>query len=188
MKYFLSTAGKKCCKDCTWLLSLARQETGYDLIQIKRGFSQNKHLMKLYPGEPAIILDTGEFYIGDAGGKPILINPSGAAIPQTGSILCIKNKSEWTQGDEVTVPYADMITSDGVTPIADNEGRYSCAVVLDANNVPVGIAFTLDWRYAELSAKFLVGYFNHVDMVEFTESDIDNIIARAESRLEHGTA
>lgn len=76
MKYRLSTAGKKCCKGCTWLLSLARNEEGYDLIQIKRGLSQHRDLMKLYPGEPAVILDTGEFYIGDAAGKPMLINPN----------------------------------------------------------------------------------------------------------------
>ena len=77
MKYFLSTAGRKCCKDCTWLLSLAQKEEGYDLIQFKRGMSENIDQMQLYPGEPAIVLDTGEFYIGDATGKPILINNLG---------------------------------------------------------------------------------------------------------------
>ena len=56
MKYFLSTAGKKCCKGCTWLLSLARNEEGYDLIQLKRGFSKNRDLMKLYPGEGRFII------------------------------------------------------------------------------------------------------------------------------------
>ncbi len=77
MKYVLSTAGRKCCKDCSWLLSLAQKEEGYDLIQFKRGVSENIDQMKLYPGEPAIVLDTGEFYIGDATGKPILINNLG---------------------------------------------------------------------------------------------------------------
>lgn len=183
MKYYLSTAGRKCCKDCTWLLSLARNETGYDLIQFKRGFSQNRDLMKLYPGEPAIILDTGEFYIGDAAGRPILINPNGAAIPDTGGILCIQNDTQWKQGDVVSVPYAAMITSDGTEPIADNEGRYSCAVLLNANNVPVGIGFITQWRASELSARILLGYFNQVDLVEFTEEDLDAIIAHAEARI-----
>lgn len=82
MKYFLSTAGKKCCKGCTWLLSLARKEEGYDLIQFKRGTSNHKNLMKLYPGEPAVILDTGEFYVGDAGGNPILINPDARTLKE----------------------------------------------------------------------------------------------------------
>lgn len=82
MKYFLSTAGKKCCKGCTWLLSLARKEEGYDLIQFKRGTSEHRRLMKLYPGEPAVILDTGEFYIGDAVGNPMLINPGVTTLKQ----------------------------------------------------------------------------------------------------------
>lgn len=184
MKYFLSTAGKKGCKCCTWLLSLAKNEEGYDLIQLKRGFSQNRDLMKLYPGEPAIILDTGEFYIGDAAGRPMLINPGGAAMPDTGDILCIRNDTQWKQGDMVSVPYADMITSDGTEPIADNEGRYSCAVLLNANNVPVGIGFITRWRAAELSAQVLIGYFNQVALVEFTEGDVDSIIEHAEARLD----
>lgn len=151
---------------------------------MKRGFSQNRDLMKLYPGEPAIILDTGEFYIGDAVGKPILINPNGAAMPDTGDILCIKNDTQWKQGDVVSVPYADMITSDGVEPIADNEGRYSCAVLLNANNAPIGIGFITQWRAPELSASVLLGYFTQVDLVEFTEEDIDAIIAHAVARLQ----
>jgi len=183
MRYFLSTAGKKCCKGCTWLLSLARNEEGYDLIQLKRGFSKNRDLMKLYPGEPAIILDTGEFYIGDATGRPIHINPNGAAMPDTGDILCIRNDTQWKQGDVVSVTYADMITSDGTEPIADNEGKYSCAVLLNANNVPVGIGFITQWRAPELSARILLGYFNQVDLVEFTEEDIDAIIAHAVARI-----
>lgn len=183
MKYFLSTAGKKCCKGCTWLLSLARNEKGYDLIQIKRGFSQNRNLMKLYPGEPAIILDTGEFYIGDASGKPILINPKGAGMPQTGSILCIKHQSGWSQGDVVTVPYSDMITSDGVAPTGVDGGKYSCAAILDENDVPIGVAFKLSWVEAEQSAKFLIGYFNHVNLLEFTTADIDAILEHAEANI-----
>jgi hypothetical protein len=139
--------------------------------------------MKLYPGEPAIILDTGEFYIGDATGRPIHINPNGAAMPDTGDILCIRNDTQWKQGDVVSVPYADMITSDGTEPIAHNEGKYSCAVLLNANNVPVGIGFITQWRAPELSARVLLGYFNHVDLVEFTEKDIDAIIKHAEARI-----
>lgn len=185
MKYYLSTAGKKCCKGCTWLLSLARNEEGYDLIQLKRGFSQNRKLMKLYPGEPAIIMDTGEFYIGDASGRPILINPSGAAMPETGDILCIRNNAEWHQGDTVSVPYSEMITSDGDTPTDIEAGRYSCAVIINANNVPVGIGFVVDWQETELSASFCLGFFNQVDLAEFTEDDIDKIIAHAESRLDN---
>lgn len=184
MKYFLSTAGKKCCKDCTWLLSLAKQENGYDLIQIKRGFSQNRNLMKLYPGEPAIILDTGEFYIGDATGRPILINPSGGfVLPNSGNIICVEDKSEWAHGSQIVIPYEDMITSDGVQPEYANDGVYSCAVIIDEASVPVGIAFKLDWNYSESSALFMVGYFNQDKIVEFTESDIDAIIHHAEMRL-----
>lgn len=33
MKYYLLTAGKKCCRGCTWLPHLARNEEGYDLMQ-----------------------------------------------------------------------------------------------------------------------------------------------------------
>ena len=59
----------------------------------------------------------------------------------------------------------------------------SCAVILNANNVPVGVGFITQWRAPELSAKFLLGYFNQVDSVEFTEEDVDAIIAHAEARL-----
>lgn len=184
MKYFLSTSGKKCCEECTWLLSLARKENGYDLIQIKRGFSENRGKMKLYPGEPAIIMDTGEFYIGDANGKPILINPSGGmVIPNAGNILCIRNKSEWSQGDTVEVSYSDMITSDGITPISENDDVYSCAVILNAMDVPVGIAFKVDWNHTDTSATFIVGYFNYTELVEFTRADVDAIIQHAEEEM-----
>lgn len=183
MKYFLSTAGKKCCKGCTWLLSLARNEEGYDLIQLKRGLSEHKHLMKLYPGEPAIILDTGEFYIGDAEGRPILINPDGAAMPVTGSILCIRNQSDWTQGSTVTVDYADMITSD-YKPVGYSDiGRYGCAVIIDDTSIPIGVAFTQDWQVTDSSASFLIGYFVPEPMQEFTENDIDLIISHAKGNL-----
>lgn len=185
MKYYLSTAGKKCCADCTWLLSLAKNEKGYDLIQFKRGFAEHRDLMKLYPGEPAVILDTGEFYIGDAAGNPILINPNGAAIPQSGNVLCIKNQSDWSQGDEIVVNYDDMITSDKAIPTSASKNRYSCAVILDEKNVPIGIAFCLDWCYSDTEAQFLVGYFNYTDLGdEFTPDDIDAIIQHAEARLE----
>lgn len=183
MKYYLSTSGKKACKCCTWRLTLARNEKGYDLIQFKRGISDNRGLMKLYPGEPAIILDTGEFYIGDASGKPILINPSGAVMHQVGQVLCIRNDPSWVQGATVSVPYADMITSDGVAPTADDEGRYGCAVLLNADNVPVGVGFVSQWEASDSSAKFLLGYFNQKDLVEFNEADVDAIIAHAEDRL-----
>lgn len=184
MKYYLVTTGKKCCKDCTWLLSLAKKEEGYDLIQIKRGFSENRSLMKLEPGEPAIILDTGEFYIGDAAGNPILINPSGAALPQSGNILCIRTQKNWSQGDEVAVSYSDMITSNGVAPTAADKSMYSCAVIVDDTDVPVGVAFIQDWLHTDNSAKMILGYFNHVDLKEFTTEDIDAIIAHAEAQLD----
>lgn len=101
MKYRLSTAGKKCCKGCTWLLSLVRNEAGYDLIQLKRGISENKHLMRLYPGEPAFILDTGELYIGKADGTPCLINPEVFAI-------------DYTEGDiDTIIANAESRLSDG---------------------------------------------------------------------------
>ena len=182
MKYYLSTAGKKCCKGCTWLLSLAQQENGYDLIQFKRGVSENRELMKLYPGEPAIILDTGEFFIGDATGRPIHINPSGSVLPAVGNILCIRDVPDWEQGDEVTVFYEDMVTSDGLPPKNSDEGRYSCAVILGYSDIPVGVAFVKEWGVDADSATFILGYFNH--MTEFTDEDIDNIIERAKQRLD----
>lgn len=183
MKYFLSTAGKKCCKDCTWLLSLARKEEGYDLIQLKRGFSDNKHLMKLYPGEPAVILDTGEFYIGDAAGRPMLINPNGAFMPETGSSLCVRNDASWTQGSEVLIDHSDFITSDDEPPNDADCGRYICAVILDDSDVPVGIGFIEDWCADNTKASVLIGYFTPTEMVEFTESDIDLLIQQAEEEI-----
>lgn len=74
MKYRLVTSGKKCCCDCTWKLELAQSEDGYDLIQIKRGLLADIDKMKLQPGEPAIVLDSKDFYIGCLDGKPIHIN------------------------------------------------------------------------------------------------------------------
>ena len=181
MKYFISTAGKKCCKGCTWLLSLARNEEGYDLIQFKRGLSEHKHLMKLYPGEPAVVLDTGEFYIGDVNGRPILINPDGAALPDTGCVLSIRNQPEWSQGAEVTVAYTDLITSDD-EPVGEfDDGRYGCAIIIDDNNIPVGVAFLTDWGSLDTGATFIVGYFN--SSLEFTNADIDAIITHAEANL-----
>ena len=181
MKYFLSTAGKKCCKGCTWLLSLARNEEGYDLIQFKRGLSEHKHLMKLYPGEPAVVLDTGEFYIGDANGRPVLINPDGVALPDTGCVLGIRNQSEWTQGTEVTVAYSDLISSDAKPVGESDEGKYSCAVIIDDNDMPVGVAFLTDWGSLDTGATFIIGYFNQ--LVEFTNADIDAIITHAEAKI-----
>lgn len=184
MKYYLSTAGRKCCKGCTWLLSLAQQENGYDLIQFKRGVSENRELMKLYPGEPAIILDTGEFFIGDATGRPIHINPSGSVLPAVGNILCIRNNGntvEWEQGDEVIVRYEDMITSDTLPPKNSDEGRYSCAVIIDDSDIAVGIAIVTEWCVDDNAAKFIVGYFNPLS--EFTDEDVDSIISRAKQRL-----
>ena len=181
MKYFLSTAGKKCCKGCTWLLSLGQQENGYDLIQFKRGVSEHRELMKLYPGEPAIILDTGEFFIGDATGRPIHINPSGSVLPAVGNILCIRNDDTWVQGDEVTILYSDMITSDTIPPKNSDVGRYSCAIILDVSDVPIGVAFVKEWEVDDVSATFLIGYFN--SMIEFTDEDVDYLFDKAKERL-----
>lgn len=103
-------------------------------------------------------------------------------MPDTGDILCIRDNTQWKQRDEVSVPYASMITSDGTQPIADNEGRYSCAVLLNASDVPVGVGFVTQWRGSDLSARILPGYFNQVDLVEFTEKDVDTIIEHARSR------
>jgi len=178
MKYFLSTAGKKCCKGCTWLLSLAQNEKGYDLIQFKRGLAENRNLMKLYPGEPAVILDTGEFYIGDATGRPILINPNGAAMPQTDAVLCTVADSGWSSGDSVHISYDAMITSDGSVPDARDAEKYSCIVLINGDAVPVGIGFILDWASTENSADVVVGFF---DQTEFTENDIDLIMQYAEN-------
>ena len=178
MKYVLSTAGKKCCKGCTWLLSLAQNEKGYDLIQFKRGLAENRNLMKLYPGEPAVILDTGEFYIGDATGRPILINPNGAAVPQTDSVLCTVADPGWSNGDSVYISYDAMITSDGSVPDARDAEKYSCIVLVNGDAIPVGIGFILDWVGAEGSADVVVGFFNQT---EFTDEDIDLIMQYAEN-------
>lgn len=178
MKYYLSTAGKKCCKGCTWLLSLAQNEKGYDLIQFKRGLAENRNLMKLYPGEPAVILDTGEFYIGDATGRPILINPNGAAMPQTDAVLCTVVDPGWSDGDSVSISYDAMITSDGSVPDARDAEKYSCIVLINGDAVPVGIGFVLDWVGTEGSADVVVGLFNQI---EFTDEDIDLIMQYAEN-------
>ena len=178
MKYFLSTAGRKCCKRCTWLLSLAQNEEGYDLIQFKRGLAENRNLMKLYPGEPAVILDTGEFYIGDATGRPILINPNGAAMPQTDAILCTVADLGWSSGDSVHISYDAMITSDGSVPDARDAGKYSCILLVNSDAVPVGIGFILDWAHTEGVADVVVGFFNQT---EFTDEDIDLIMEYAEN-------
>ena len=183
MKYILSTAGRKCCKGCTWLLSLARNEEGYDLIQFKRGLSEHRNLMKLYPGEPAVILDTGEFYIGDVNGRPILINPNGAAMPQTGCILSVRQQEGWAQGASVDVLYSNLITSDDEVPTSSDVGRYSCAVIIDENNVPIGVAFVTNWVQGEDSARFVLGYFESDEMTEFTSEDVNAIIAHAEANL-----
>lgn len=183
MKYNLSTAGRKCCKGCTWLLSLARNEEGYDLIQFKRGLAEHRNLMKLYPGEPAIILDTGAFYVGGVNGRPILINPNGAAMPQTGCVLCVRNQEDWSEGALVTVSYSDLITSDEEVPSSSDIGRYSCAIVVDESNVPVGMAFVSNWQYSEEAAQFQVGYFKD-NLTEFTADDVSSIIAHAEANLD----
>lgn len=177
MKYYLSTAGRKCCKGCTWLLSLAQNEAGYDLIQFKRGLAENRNLMKLYPGEPAIVLDTGEFYIGDATGRPILINPNGAAMPQSDAVLCTVADPGWVQGDSVEIAYEAMITSDASVPDARDAGKYSCIVLVNGEAVPIGIGFILDWVSTAESASAVIGFFNQT--TEFTPEDIDMIIEYA---------
>lgn len=177
MKYYLSTAGRKCCKGCTWLLSLAQNEAGYDLIQFKRGLAENRNLMKLYPGEPAIVLDTGEFYIGDATGRPILINPNGAAMPQSDAVLCTVADPGWVQGDSVEIAYEAMITSDASVPDARDAGKHSCIVLVNGEAVPIGIGFILDWVSTAESASAVVGFFNQT--TEFTPGDIDMIMEYA---------
>lgn len=177
MKYYLSTAGRKCCKGCTWLLSLAQNEAGYDLIQFKRGLAENRNLMKLYPGEPAIVLDTGEFYIGDATGRPILINPNGAAMPQSDAVLCTVADPRWVQGDSVEIAYEAMITSDASVPDARDAGKYSCIVLVNGEAVPIGIGFILDWVSTAESASAVIGFFNQT--TEFTPQDIDMIMEYA---------
>ena len=155
MKYFLSTAGKKCCKGCTWLLSLGQHENGYDLIQIKRGLAEHRNLMRLQPGEPAVILDTGEFYIGDASGRPILINPSGAAMPQTDAILCVQDEG-WSQGESVDVLYENLITTDGKVPNSQDSSMYQAVIILN-DSIPVGIGFITDWQATNEALSMVVG-------------------------------
>lgn len=179
MKYYLSTAGKKCCKGCTWLLSLAKKENGYDLIQLKRGLAHNKHLMNLYPGEPAIILDTGEFYIGDANGTPVLINP-----PSTNEVVCVVADSHWGDSDVAVVPYSEMITSDGTTPTEDDDGKFGCVVILDEEiQTPIGVGYIANWVAGSDSAMVTLGYFNEINIKEFTTEDVDAILEHAEALL-----
>ena len=178
MKYYLSTAGKKACKGCTWLLSLAKKENGYDLIQFKRGLSANRDLMKLYSGEPAIILDTGEFFVGDAAGNPIRIS-----TPLANGIACVIADTSWRDKDEVVVRYADMITSDGVTPTEADSSVFGGIILLNEDQIPIGIGSIVNWVAGSDSATLLLGYFSSINITEFTTADVDLIIQHAEAGL-----
>lgn len=112
----------------------------------------------------------------------ILYSNDGGML-RTGSILCNRHQSGWSQGDVVTVSYADMIAFGGVAPTDVADGKFSCAVVLDANDAPIGAAFRINQVDSEQSVKALLGYFNHVSMVECTKSVIDAIIAHGEANI-----
>lgn len=179
MKYFLSTSGKKCCCDCTWRLQLAQNEDGYDLIQIKRGYSQDIKSMRLQPGEPAIVFDTGALFIGGSDGKPILINKN--SIGADSAVLTVIQ----TQMDtgEIIVSYEDMTAPDGTHPTAADMSIYSVILFCNSDGQPLGIASVLDWNYSDTSAKLSYRAFSDAisSMVPFTDADLDAIIEHAEA-------
>lgn len=50
-----------------------------------------------------------------------------------------------------------MIASGGVAPTDVDGGKFSCAVVLDANDAPIGAAFMINQVDSEQSVKALPG-------------------------------
>ena len=132
--------------------------------------------MKLQPGEPAIVFDTGAFFIGGSDGTPILINK--ASIGADSTVLKIIN-SELSTG-LVVVPYTDMVAPDGTHPKADDVPLYSAILICDSDGQPVGIASVQNWTYSNTEAQLFYRAFSDA-MIPFTDSDLDAIIARAES-------
>lgn len=62
----------------------AKNDEGYDLIQIKRGNKADFENVKLKEGEPAICLDTRQLYVGGSNGEKILINVNGGSSGDSG--------------------------------------------------------------------------------------------------------
>lgn len=181
MKYYLATSGKKGCCNCTWRLKLAQNEDGYDLIQIKRGYNSDIKGMKLQPGEPAIVFDTGAFYIGGSDGTPMLINKS--SVSADSAVLIVIN-SQLDTG-LVVIPYGDMYAPDGTHPTAGDVSLYSAILVCNDDRKPLGIASVQKWSYSDTEAQVYYTAFSDaaMDLVPFTDADLDAIIAHAEAQV-----
>lgn len=181
MKYYLATSGKKCCCDCTWRLKLAQNEDGYDLIQIKRGYQRDIRGMKLQPGEPAIVFDTGAFYIGSSDGTPLLINNS--SVGADSSVLIVIN-SQLSTG-LVVIPYDNMYAPDGTHPTDGDISLYSTVLVCNNDGQPLGIASVQNWSYSETEAQLYYTAFSDAatNLIPFTDADLDAIIAHAEAQV-----
>ena len=181
MKYYLVTSGKKCCCDCTWKLKLAQNEDGYDLIQVKRGYERDIKSMKLQPGEPAIVFDTGAFFIGGSDGTPILINK--ASIGADSAVLKVI-RTQLATG-LVVIPYEDMIAPDGTHPTAGAVSLYSAILICNDDGQPLGIASVQNWSYSSTEAQLFYKAFSDavVNMTPVTDADLDAIIAHAEAQV-----
>lgn len=109
-------------------------------LKIKRGNSANFGPVTLQAGEPAFLLDTGKFYIGDGTNK-VLINPD-SSLPDVGTAgtytkVTTDSKGRVTSGATLTATDIPTITlskiSDAGTAASKNTGTASGQIpVLDA--------------------------------------------------------
>lgn len=155
MKYKLIQTNKCCCKRSAHY-KLVEDNDGYDLIQLKRGFQADAGNLRLEPGEPAFVMDTGRFYIGNQYGIPILIN---GGVPGDWKSSSLATIGDFEDGALIEVPYASMITADRITPTAADAGHYLLISVLDSNLKPVGEAVLTNWNFTPTSAQFRYGSY-----------------------------
>ena len=165
MKYKLVQTNEACCKRSAHY-KLVEDNDGYDLIQLKRGFQSEVGNLRLEPGEPAFVMDTGKLYIGNSYGIPILINGGGTNVASS-SLATI---GDFEDNSLIEVPYSRMITANGITPTAADAGIYLILSVLDSNKKPIGEAALTNWNYTADSAQFRYGSYKPIvepDIIKF---------------------
>lgn len=115
-------------------------------LQIKRGNNANLSSLTLLAGEPAIVLDTGKFYVGN-GSNNVLINPDNApsadklttarSITLTGDVT---GSATFDGSANITIAATEATT--GVTAgtypkvTVDTKGRITSGSTLSANDIP----------------------------------------------------
>lgn len=158
MKYKLIELSPKDEKQCNCGIryTLVPDMDGYDLIRIKRGYSEDFDELTLQPGEPAFILDTGKLYIGDENGKPICINPD-VKSPVAQGLTAVYDGAQ--TGDTVIIPYSSMKTADGKIPTKADEGKYVTVLVLNSDGVPIGEGYLVNWNATDEGASFKFGSY-----------------------------